>query len=96
MRAEDTKMSDSKPNINACWWACLPDQRSNSDEQDLIAQGKVERFGMRESFRMEEKARRASTESPLRASSAMIEFQDQTLVLSTYLLNKVVRLGLFE
>lgn len=61
-----------------------------------MAQGKVERFGMRECFRMEEKARRASTESPARASSAMTEFQDETFVLSTYLLNKVVRLGLVE
>lgn len=59
-----------------------------------MAQGKVERVGTRESLRKEEKARRASTESPARASSAMTEFQERTLVLSTYLLKKVVRLGL--
>lgn len=57
-----------------------------------MEQGKVERSGLRESFRMEEKARRASTESPPRANSLMTEFHEDTLVLSTYLLNKVVRL----
>ncbi|KAG5526962.1 hypothetical protein RHGRI_028034 [Rhododendron griersonianum] len=91
MRAEDTKRSDSKPKTKACWWACLPEWRSKRAEQDLMAQGKVERSGLRESFRMEEKARRASTESPPRANSAMTEFHEETLVLSTYLLNKVVR-----
>lgn len=59
-----------------------------------MAQGKEERFGLRESLRMEENARRASTESPLRAKSAMTEFQEETSFLSTYLLNQVVRLGL--
>lgn len=61
-----------------------------------MAQGKVERFGCRASFRIDEKARRASTESPLRAKSAMTVFQDETLVWSTYLLNQVVRLALIE
>lgn len=56
-----------------------------------MAQGKVERPGLRESFRMDEKARRASTESPARAKSAMTAFQEETSVLSTYLLNQVVR-----
>ena len=56
-----------------------------------MAQGKVLRLGRRESLRMEEKARRASRESPLRARSAMTEFQQETLVLSTYLSNMVVR-----
>lgn len=96
MRAEDTKRSDSKPKTKACWWACLPERRSNKAEQDLMAQGKEERSGLRESFRMDEKARRASTESPPRAKSAMTEFQEETLVLSTYLLNQVVRLWLVE
>lgn len=61
-----------------------------------MAQGKVERFGLRESLRIEEKARRASMESPLRARSAMTEFQEKTLVLSTYWLNQVVRFWLVE
>ncbi|KAI8556699.1 hypothetical protein RHMOL_Rhmol05G0274200 [Rhododendron molle] len=69
----------------------LPEWRSKRAEQDLMAQGKVERSGLRKSFRMEEKARRASTESPPLANSAMIKFHEETLVLSTYLLNKVVR-----
>lgn len=59
-----------------------------------MVQGKVDLLGLRESLRMEENARRASRESPLRAKSAMTEFQEETLVLSTYLLNQVVRLGL--
>lgn len=58
-----------------------------------MAQGKVKRLGCKLSLRMEEKARRASTESPLRARSAMTEFQEETLVLSTYLSNMVVRLA---
>lgn len=56
-----------------------------------MAQGRVERLGWSESFRMEEKARRASEESLLRARSAMTEFHEKTSVLSTYLLKRVVR-----
>lgn len=56
-----------------------------------MAQGKVERLGWRESFRIEEKARRASEESLLRARSAMTEFHEKTSVLSTYLLKRVVK-----
>jgi len=58
-----------------------------------MAQGKVERLGRRESLRMEKNALRASTESPLRARSAMTVFQLETLVLSTYLPNMLVRLA---
>lgn len=57
-----------------------------------MAQGKEERFGLRESFRIDQKARRASTELPLRAKSAITEFQQETSALSTYLLNQAVRL----
>ncbi|KAJ1391987.1 hypothetical protein SESBI_36171 [Sesbania bispinosa] len=56
-----------------------------------MVQGKVERLGFRESLRMEEKALRASKESPLRARSAITEFQLETLLLSTYLPNMLVR-----
>lgn len=70
--------------------------RSPSAEQDLIAQGKVERLGLRWDLRMEEKALRASTESPLRANSAMIEFHEWTLVLSMYLSNSVVMVAVVE
>ena len=56
----------------------------------------VERFGSRESFRVKKKARRVSTESPLRDKSAITVFQDERLVWSTYLLNQVVRLALIE
>ena len=56
-----------------------------------MAQGKVERLGWRESFRIEEKARRATEESLLRARSAMTEFHEKTSVLSTYLLKSVVK-----
>lgn len=62
----------------------------------MIAHGKVERVGVRESLRIEENARRASTESPPRAKSAMTEFQEKTLFLSTYLLNNVVRFVFVE
>lgn len=55
-----------------------------------MAQGKVERLGLRWDLRIEEKALRASIESPLRAKSAMMEFQEWTLLLSMYLLNSVV------
>lgn len=48
-------------------------------------------MGLRESFRIDEKAPRASTELPLRARSAITEFQEETSVLSTYLLNHAVR-----
>ncbi|OMO85510.1 hypothetical protein CCACVL1_10134 [Corchorus capsularis] len=41
-------------------------------------------------------ARRASAESPPRANSAIIEFQEETLDLSTYLPNHVVRLDFVE
>lgn len=58
-----------------------------------MAQGNEERFGERESLRMEAKAPRASTESPERASSAMMEFQEPTLVRLTYLWNHGARLG---
>lgn len=61
-----------------------------------MVQGKVERFGVRDSFRMAEKARRDSTDSPARERSAMTEFHDQTLVVSTYLLKKVARLELLR
>lgn len=74
----------------------MPEVRSEREEQDLTAQGKVERFGFRESFRMEEKARRASTESPLRAKSAMIEFHENTSDLSKNLLKNVATLGFVE
>lgn len=56
-----------------------------------MAQGKEERLGCRESLRMEENALRASMKSPLRARSAMTVFQLETLVLSTYLPNMLVR-----
>ncbi|KAK6912921.1 Protein Networked (NET), actin-binding (NAB) domain [Dillenia turbinata] len=69
---------------------------SNKAEHDLMVQGKDERLGSSESFRMEKKARRASAESPLRASSAMMEFQEKTSVRSTYLLKRDVRFGLVE
>lgn len=82
--------------MNACWWACFPKLRSPSAEQDLIVQGKVERFGLRWDLRMEEKALRASTESPPRANSAMIEFHEWTLFTSMYLLNRVVMLAVVE
>lgn len=82
--------------MRACWWVCLPEVRSKREEQDLTAQGKVERLGLRESFRMEEKARRASTASPLRAKSAMIEFHENTSDLSKYLLKKLATLGFVE
>lgn len=59
-----------------------------------MAQGKEERVGYNASFRIEEKARRASRESPLLANSAMRVFQEVTLDWSTYLLNHVVRLAL--
>lgn len=61
-----------------------------------MAHGKVERVGVSESLRREKKALRASREFPLRAKSAMTEFQEETLVLSTYLLNQVVRFGFSE
>lgn len=61
-----------------------------------MAQGKVERSGLRESLLMDQKARSASTESPLRANSAMIVFHEETWVLSTYLLNRVAMFGLVE
>lgn len=96
IRAEDTKRSVSKPKTRACWWDSLPETRSQRAEQDLMAQGKVERVGVRPSFRIEEKARRASIESPLRAKSAMTEFHEWTLDLSKYLLNQVARLELVE
>ena len=51
----------------------------------------MERLGWRESFRIEEKARRASEESLLRARSAMTEFHEKTSVLSKYLLKRVVK-----
>lgn len=85
-------MSDSNAKSKACWWACLPERRSDSAEQDLMTQGNVDLVGRRESFRMDEKARRASTEKPLRAKSAMTEFQLETLVPSTYLMNQALRL----
>lgn len=94
--ADETKRSVSKPKTKACWWVCLPATRSHKAEQDLMAQGKLDRLGLRASFRMEEKARRASTESPPRAKSAITEFHEWTLDLSTYLLNHVARLGLLE
>ena len=56
-----------------------------------MAQGNVERFGCRDSFRIEAKALSASTESPLRERSAITVFQLWTLVLSTYLPNMLVR-----
>lgn len=91
--ADETNRSDSYPNTRACWWDCLPERTSRRAEQDLMAQGKDERFGERESLRMEAKARRASTESPERASSAMTEFQEPTWVRLTYLSNHGARLG---
>lgn len=59
-------------------------------------QGKVDRFGLRESLRIERKALRAWVESPARAKPAMIEFQEETLDLSKYLLNHIVRLEFVE
>lgn len=44
-------------------------------------------------MRIEEKALRASKDSPLRAKSAMTAFQLKTLVLSTYLPNMLLRLA---
>lgn len=61
-----------------------------------MVQGKVEQLGLRWDFRMEEKALSASTESPLRANSAMIEFQEWILLMSTYLLNCVVMVAVLE
>lgn len=61
-----------------------------------MVQGKVEQLGLRWDFRMEEKALSASTESLLRANSAMIEFQEWILVMSTYLLNCVVMFAVLE
>lgn len=83
-------MSDPNPKIRACWWVWIPEERSEREEHDLIVQGNVERFGLRESFRMEEKARRASRESPPRANSAMMVFHDWTLFLSIYLVKRVL------
>ena len=96
MRAEDTKRSNSNPKAKACKWACLPDRRSDKAEQDLMTQGKVDLLGLTESFRIDRNARRASKESPLRAKSAMTEFHEETLVLSTYLLNHSLRFGMDE
>lgn len=57
-----------------------------------MVQGKVERFGWRESFRIEENAKIASEkESPLRARSVITAFQPETLLLSTYFRNMLVR-----
>lgn len=61
-----------------------------------MAQGKDERLGLRADLRMEEKALSASTESPPRANSAMMEFHEKTSDLSTYLLNRVVMFELVE
>lgn len=58
-----------------------------------MVQGNVERLGLRWDFSMEEKALRASTEWPLRAKSAIMEFQEWTLATSTYLLNCDVMFG---